>query len=293
MSNDPIGFVGLGNMGGPMAENLRAAGNELCVHDAAGTQERAPAGAHIPGSNAGVAKRCKTVFMSLPDGNIVNAVARELAATEGRVVTTVIDTSTIGIDAAREAAALLAEVGIDYVDAPVSGGRGGAINASIAIMCGCSESTYERVLPYLRQIAKNPFRVGDEAGMGQAMKVLNNFLSGTAMAATAEAVAFGVEQGLEMKTILDVLNVSSGQNTATLEKFPNRVLSGTYDVGFTAKLLLKDIGLFEEAARAGGNALPVSPHVVELWRQLVAEDPESDISLMYPFLKERRYRPEQ
>ena len=286
MSDKPVGFIGLGNMGGPMAANLAAAGTKLCAFDAAGTQDRAPPGSEAAGSSANVAQRCETAFLSLPDGGIVNQVVAEMAGVSGAPLKTVIDTSTIGIDAAREAGQRLAEVGVDYVDAPVSGGRSGAIKASIAIMCGCSEEAYERALPLLRQIAKNPFRVGDEPGMGQAMKVLNNFLSATALAATSEAVAFGVNQGLDMKTMLDVLNVSSGQNTATSDKFPNRILTETYDAGFAAKLQLKDIRLFAEAAENAGDARPVSPYIVDLWAQLVEDQPEADIALMYPFVRD-------
>jgi len=288
MHDSPVGFIGLGNMGGPMAANLAANGTALCAFDAAGTQDRAPSGAQAVGSSANIAERCETVFLSLPDGNIVHQVARELAGVESARVKRVVDTSTIGIEAARQANELLSAAGIDYIDAPVSGGRAGAIKASISIMCACSQDAYQAVLPLLGQIAKNPFHVGDEPGMGQAIKVLNNFLSAIALAATSEAVAFGVGQGLDMKTVLDVLNVSSGQNTATSEKFPNRILSGTYDAGFAARLLLKDIRLFEEAAREAGNAQPFGPGLVSLWSQLVNDQPEADISLMYPFIRDKK-----
>ena len=139
-------------------------------------------------------------------------------------------------------------------------------------------------------MAKNVFKVGERAGQGQAMKLLNNFLSGTAMAATSEAVAFGVGQGLDMKTMLDVLNVSTGQNTATKDKFPNRILSESYDAGFLTRLFFKDISLYREAVTAAGAADPVSPAVAALWRQLNEKDPSSDFTRIYPFVRDRLYR---
>lgn len=122
------------------------------------------------------------------------------------------------------------------------------------------------------------------------MKLLNNFLSGTAMAATSEAVAFGVGQGLEMKTMLDVLNVSTGQNTATKDKFPNRILSESYDAGFLTRLFFKDISLYRDAVTAAGAADPVSPAVAALWRRLNEMDANSDFTHIYPFVRDRKYQ---
>ena len=106
-----------------------------------------------------------------------------------------------------------------------------------------------------------------------------------AMAATSEAVAFGVGQGLDMKTMLDVLNVSTGQNTATSDKFPNRILTETFDAGFTSRLMLKDLSLFLEATRAADNAHPLSPDVVALWSKLEERHPNADITEMYRFVQ--------
>lgn len=122
------------------------------------------------------------------------------------------------------------------------------------------------------------------------MKLLNNFLSGTAMAATSEAVAFGVGQGLEMKTMLDVLNVSTGQNTATKDKFPNRILSESYDAGFLTRLFFKDISLYRDAVTAAGAADPVSPAVAALWRRLNEMDANSDFTRIYPFVRDQKYQ---
>ena len=124
-----------------------------------------------------------TIILSLPDGNVSEAVARELAAASPRKVKTVIDTSTIGIKAAEAVAAMLAKAGIEFIDAPVSGGTAGADKATIAIMLACPSESYERFKPLMSLMGK-PFHVGPKPGQGQAVKLLNNFLSATALAAT-------------------------------------------------------------------------------------------------------------
>ena len=286
MAAEEIGFVGLGNMGRPMATNLVASGRRVVVHDAAGTQARAPRGAELSASNAVLAGRVEVIHLCVPDGRASESIAREIAGAPGRRTRLVVDHSTIGTAAAVRVHALLAGHGVEYVDAPVSGGVSGAVNATLAIMYSGSETTFETLRPVFESMAGNVFRVGTHPGQGQAMKVLNNFLSGTAMAATAEAVAFGVRQGLDMKMILDVVNASSGRNTATSDKFPNRVLTGTWDAGFHSTQLSKDLGLYRDAADAIGASRPVSPAVFDLWRRLDAHEPNADISRIYPFVRD-------
>src|SRR5262245_2212635 len=187
---ETIGWIGLGQMGHRMSRHLAAAGHDLVVADAA-TTERAPPGAKIARSNAEVAALADIVILSLPDGTVSEAVAREIAAASPRKVKTVIDTSTIGIKAAEAASATLAGADIAFVDAPVSGGTTGAEKATLAIMLACPKETYERLKPLVSLMGK-PFYVGPKPGQGQAVKLLNNFLSATALAATSEAIAFGV-----------------------------------------------------------------------------------------------------
>ena len=293
MTSDDIGFVGLGNMGRPMATNLVNSGRGVVVHDAAGTQARAPRGAKLAASNAALAAAVEVVHLCVPDGRASESIAREVASAPARRTRLVVDHSTIGTTAAVRVHALLAGHGVEYVDAPVSGGVSGAVNATLAIMYSGPEATFEALRPALGSMAGNVFRVGSRPGQGQAMKVLNNFLSGTAMAATAEAVAFGVRQGLDMKMILDVVNASSGRNTATTDKFPNRVLTGTWDAGFHSTQLNKDLGLYRDAAEAIGASRPVSPAVSDLWRRLEAHEPGADISRVYPFVRDGLQRPEE
>ena len=293
MASDGIGFVGLGNMGRPMATNLVSSGRSVVVHDAAGTRARAPRGARLAASNAELAAAVEVVHLCVPDGGASESIAREIVAAPDRRTRLVVDHSTIGTTAAVRVHDLLAGHGVEYVDAPVSGGVSGAANATLAIMYSGSETTFERLRPVFEAMAGNVFRVGGRPGQGQAMKVLNNFLSGTAMAATAEAVAFGVRQGLDMKMILDVVNASSGRNTATTDKFPNRVLTGTWDAGFHGTQLNKDLGLYRDAAEAIGASRPVSPAVSDLWRRLDAREPNADISRVYPFVRGMLQEPEE
>ena len=293
MASEGIGFVGLGNMGRPMATNLVKSGRSVLVHDAAGTQARAPQGAALAASNAALAGRVEVIHLCVPDGRASESIAREVAAAADRRTRLIVDHSTIGTTAAVRVHDLLAGHGVEYVDAPVSGGVSGAVNATLAIMYSGSETTFETLRPTFEVMAGNVFRVGGRPGQGQAMKVLNNFLSGTAMAATAEAVAFGVRQGLDMKMILDVVNASSGRNTATTDKFPNRVLTGTWDAGFHSTQLNKDLGLYRDAAEAIGASRPVSQAVSDLWRHLETHEPNADISRVYPFVRDMLQEPEE
>jgi len=283
---ETIGWIGVGSMGHRMSRHLAKAGYPLVVADAVSTA-RAPEGAAIARSNQEVAERAGVVILSLPDGPASEAVAREIAGAGRRRARTVIDTSTIGIAAAEAVQATLGRAGIEFVDAPVSGGTAGADKATIAIMVACPVETYERFRPLLALMGK-PFHVGPRPGQGQAVKILNNFLSATALAATSEAVAFGTKQGIAMKTILDIVNASSGRNSATDDKFPNRILHGRYDAGFTAKLQLKDIRLYLENARAAGIADEIASVVVDVWRRMEAAMPGADITEMYPFTQKRR-----
>jgi 3-hydroxyisobutyrate dehydrogenase len=283
---DTIGWIGIGSMGHRMIQHLAKAGHALVVADAAST-ERAPPQARVANSNAEVAALADTIILSLPDGSVSERVAREIAEASPRKVKTVIDTSTIGTKAARTVAQVLTRAGIAFVDAPVSGGTAGADKATLAIMLACSAETYERLKPLISLMGK-PFYVGPEPGQGQAVKMLNNYLSATALAASSEAIAFGISQGIDMQTVLDIVNASTGRNTATADKFPRRIINEKYDAGFTAKLQLKDIKLYLENARAAGIADEIATTVVKVWTNMDAAMPGADITMMYPYTRDRR-----
>lgn len=282
------GFVGLGNMGGPMAANLSRAGAELAVFDAAGTAERAPAAAHASDSLADLAARAQTVFLSLPDGTAVLDVLDHLGRAPERAVTTVVDLSTVGIAVARSAFAEAQTMGLTYIDAPVSGGRSGAVEATITVMWAGPADVLAAHRPALEAMARHIFHVGTEAGQGQALKLLNNFLSATATVATGEALLFGLAHGLEMQTMLEVVNVSTGRSHASADKYVRRVLSGTFDSGFATRLMAKDVRLFSEAAATAGTPHEIGAAVRELWDAADAGLPDSDHTEVFTFLRDRR-----
>jgi 3-hydroxyisobutyrate dehydrogenase len=282
-----IGFVGLGNMGAPMAANIVAGGFEVIAYDAAGTDERLPSGAAAAASLADVVRQADTVLLSVPDGSVSLAIVDEIAGLDDRRCSVVIDLSTVGPIAAREAAERLAAVGITYTDGPVSGGVAGARARTIALMFGGPTPVFESHRELLDSFAGNVFHVGEQAGQGQAMKLVNNFLSATALAASSEALALGQAFGLGLPTMLDVINVSTGRNSATYDKFPNRVLTGTYDTGFFTRLMAKDVRLFNSVAAEAGTAHEVGAGIGAVWDAFEAAMPGSDFSEIWKFVSER------
>ena len=286
MSEARIGFIGLGNMGSHMAANVAKAGYKLLCFDAAGTQGRMPQGAEAAGSVAAVAQGARTALLSLPDGRVSEAVAREMLAASGRKLEVLIDTSTTGMADAERLHETCAKAGVAYVDAPVSGGVAGAKAGTLALMVAAPPALYAEIEPLLKPMARQVFHVGTRPGQGMAMKLLNNFLSATAMAATSEAIAFGERQGLDMKTMLDIINISTGQNTATSDKFPKRVLTKSYDHGFATRLMAKDMRLYLDAVRGARTPDRVGEVVAGVWNRLDTAWPRSDFTEIYPFVRD-------
>ena len=214
-----VGFVGLGNMGGVLAGNLVGTGHDVVTHDIAGP-ERNPGGAEFVDAVALVARRADVVVLSLPDGAVSERVVREIAGAPARRVTSVVDTSTIGVAAARAIDGLLTEAGLGYVDAPVSGGVAGARARTLSVMYAGADATCRAVEPVLAGLSDRRRRVGDRPGMAQALKLANNFLSATALAATSEAIVFGLSVGLDMATMVEVIDGSSGQERGHQRQVP-------------------------------------------------------------------------
>ena len=283
-----VGFIGLGAMGSRMAANIAAAGFPMICFDVSGTEDRAPDGATIAASVGAVAAAAEVIILSLPNGAISAAVAEEIIESNQRAVSTIIDTSTIGVRAAKDVHGRLAASELAYMDAPVSGGIAGAAAGTIALMFAGPKEIFEALSPVLRAMSKKPFHVGTEPGQAQAMKLLNNYLSGLALTATSEAIAFGLTQGLEMGTMLDVLNVSSGQNTATADKFPNRVMGETYDAEFLNTLYLKDITLYVENVGNAGTADTIAKNLLPIWQRFTAAEPGADFTKIFPFVRDKR-----
>jgi 3-hydroxyisobutyrate dehydrogenase-like beta-hydroxyacid dehydrogenase len=269
-------------MGGALAENLVGAGFDVLGFDAAGA-DRAPTRVRVAASVGEVARHAGVVVCSLPDGAASEAVAREILGVDDRATTHVVDTSTVGPRAAVAIAGLLADAGITYVDAPVSGGVAGARRRTLAVMYAASNDACAAVEAVLAGLSDRRHRVGERPGPAQALKLANNFLSATALAATSEAVAFGLAAGLDLATMLEVLNASSGHNTATDDKFPNQVLTGRYASGFSNSLMAKDVGLYLGEAAEAGAPTTVGTLVAGLWGRFAAEEPGADFTRVYPW----------
>ncbi|MGH1483209.1 MAG: NAD(P)-dependent oxidoreductase [Geminicoccales bacterium] len=284
-SSPTIGFIGLGQMGHRMARHLAKHGYALVVADANSTK-LAPEGTCIVGSNREVGEQADIVILSVPDGKVSLTIAEELKNAPKRKVDLVIDTSTIGIQAARDVAATLAKDGIDFVDAPVSGGIAGAEAASLSVILGCSAALLDRASPILSCLGGRLFHVGEKPGMGQAVKLLNNFLSATAMLATSEALAFGTAEGLDMTTVLDVVNRSTGQNTASRDKFPERIVTERYDGGFAASMMAKDVRLYLDEVTKTGSSAHLAEQVKALWSDFDQSEPGADFTRIYPFIRD-------
>jgi 3-hydroxyisobutyrate dehydrogenase len=278
-----VGFVGLGNMGSALASNLVRTGHAVVAHDALGPQV-APEGTHYACDVTEVARRANVVVLSLPDGAASEQVARELLAVADRCTTHVLDTSTVGVQQARRLDALLAEAGIAYVDAPVSGGVEGARARTLTVMYAASDDACMHVEPVLVGLTDRRHRVGDRPGLAQAMKLANNFLSATALVATSEAIAFGLSEGLDMATMLEVLNRASGRSAATTDKFPNHVLTGRYASGFTNTLMAKDVDLYLRAVEDRGTPASMAAVTVAVWERFAASEPGADFTRIAPFV---------
>ncbi len=268
MTSATLGFVGVGKMGAPMTTRLLKAGHTVCAFDA--SREALAAmeqhGARSAGSAAEVASTAETVFLSLPNPQIVQTVALGSGGlVEGQSVRRVIDFSTIGPRAAKTVAEGLAAKGISYIDAPVSGGVKGAREGTLAIMVACPKAVYSDAEALLKNFGK-VFHLGEIAGQAQTMKLANNLLAGAAIALTSEAMVMGVKAGLDPKVMLEVLNNSTGRNSATQDKFPRSVLPGTFDFGFSTGLSYKDVSLCIDEAEALGVPMVVGSTV----RQLLA-----------------------
>jgi 3-hydroxyisobutyrate dehydrogenase-like beta-hydroxyacid dehydrogenase len=279
-----VGFVGLGNMGAVLATNLAAAGFEVLAHDAAGPA-RAPEGVEHVASVAQLADRAETLVLSLPDGAVSASVAAEVLAAPARRCRLVIDTSTVGLAASTAIGEQLATGGVAYVDAPVSGGPAGARARTLMVMYSCSDEAASEALPVLEGLSDRRQRVGERPGLAQAVKLANNFLSATALAATSEAVAFAVSVGVDMATVLEVLNSASGQSAATLDKFPNHVLTARYGSGFSNSLMSKDIQLYLSAVESQGAPDEFGALTAQVWRRFADEEPGADFTRIYPFVE--------
>jgi len=285
-----IGFIGVGNMGGPMARRLIEAGHKLVVYD---TRNDAVAplvalGAQLAASPADVADRVETVMASLPSLQISEKVALDDGGViHGKTIKRLIDLSTTGAPVAAKICAALAKKNIVQIDCPVSGGVGGAAKGTLAVMVSGPKHDVDLVKDVLA-VFGTVFIIGDKPGMAQTMKLANNFLSASAMAATAEAVAMGVKAGLDAAIMIDVINAGSGRSRASDQKFPQSILPRTFNYGFATALMLKDVRLCNEEAKALDSPHDVMNAVLAQWEATnTAYGGDSDFTAIVKMIETR------
>lgn len=269
-----LGFVGVGTMGRPMARRLIAAGHGLIVYDRdqAAVAELQALGAQAATSVREVADRAHTVFTSLPTPAIFKQVALgDGGLVDGHAIKILVDLSTVGSRIEKEVAEGLLAKGIETVDAPVSGGAAGATKGTLAIMAAGNPAALEQVRG-LFDVLGRVFVVGDKAGQGQLLKLLNNMLSSTAFAITSEAFVAGMRGGLDPEVMMAVINAGSGKNGATLDKFPKHVLPRTFDFGFPVSSVCKDIGLAVDECQALGVPMWVGSIARQVWNYAAMQD---------------------
>ena len=287
MSTHNVGFVGLGNIGGPIASRL---GEKYFVQgvDPAKNEASAPPGVALEKSAATLARESDVVCLSLPSAAAVLATLTELAAVPARErkAKLVIDLSTIGVETAVRAEAIARAAGLLYVDAPVSGGVPRAAKGTLTIMCAGSAEAIALADPVLRQMAKDVFVMGDRAGLGQAMKLANNVISAAALAITSEALIFGERLGLDPARMIDVINVSTGRTEVSEIKFTQTILPKNYKGAF-ARVMGKDVSLFLQGIDDAGLASPMARRTAEIWDRFVADEPVKDFQYIYEYLREQ------
>jgi 3-hydroxyisobutyrate dehydrogenase-like beta-hydroxyacid dehydrogenase len=284
-----IGFIGLGNMGFPMMRRLVDAGHAVVVFDARPdvVASAVAVGAALGASVRDVADRAETVLASLPSLQASLDVATGVdGVVAGGRVRRFVDLSTVGRDVAQRIHGTLADAGIAALDSPVSGGVAGAQNGTLAVMVSGARTEFDTVKPALEAIGR-PILVSEKPGAAQTMKLVNNLLAATALAATAEAMVMGVKAGLDAQVMIDVLNAGSGGTHASRDKFPRAVLPRTFDYGFATGLMVKDVRLYLEEAHSLGLPTQVADAVAALWESTMdTQGPGSDFTSIVKPLEE-------
>jgi len=260
---EKIAFIGVGRMGSSMAARLIAAGHELTIYDpvACATAPLAALGAKVAGSAADAASSSTVAMASVPGPADARAAAGAVA--DSPTLKIFVDLSTSGPAAAQAIAALLGPRGIAAVDAPVSGGVKGAAAGKLTLMASGPAQALERVRPLLEVLGK-VYVLGEKPGLGQTVKLANNLMSAASLAIAAEALAMGVKAGVDPAAMLDVLNASSGRNSATQDKIPKHVLNRQFDFGFANALSFKDVRLCLDEAEALGVPMVVGAAVRQM-----------------------------
>ncbi|NDW53489.1 3-hydroxyisobutyrate dehydrogenase [Aliiroseovarius sp. PrR006] len=285
-----IGFIGLGNMGGPMAANLAKAGHEVTGFDMAPVEIE---GVALAASGAEAAAGKDVVVTMLPNGQILRAVANEIVPAMDKGAAFV-DCSTVDVESARAVAEQAAAAGLLPVDAPVSGGVGGAAGGTLTFMAGGSEEAFAKAEPLFDIMGQKAVHCGD-SGAGQAAKICNNMILGITMIGTCEAFALADKLGLDRQKMFDVVSTSSGYSW-TMNAYcpapgvgPQSPADNDYQPGFAAELMLKDLRLSQQAAEAADADTPMGQAATELYTQFVENEDGlgMDFSAMLPRFEKR------
>lgn len=283
--NTKIGFIGLGNMGAPMAHNLANAGYSVVGFDTAGTTAE---GVTPVDSAQDACSDADFVITMLPNGAILKAVAEQIlpAMKSGA---TLIDCSTVDVESARVVAAQAEEKGLGFVDAPVSGGVGGASGGTLTFMAGGKDEAFAAAAPLFDIMGQKAVHCGD-AGAGQSAKICNNMILGVTMIATCEAFALADKLGLDRQKMFDVASTSSGYSWSMNAYCPAPGVGPTspadnnYTPGFAAALMLKDLRLSQIAAASVDADTPMGARATELYTTFVEAEGQgdADFSAMLP-----------
>jgi 2-hydroxy-3-oxopropionate reductase len=265
----PVGLVGLGTMGRRFAARFLAHGFGVVGYDTSrqAMEELNRGGGQGAASAADVADLAETVLVSLPSPETVYAVScGPDGLHKGSSIRTYIDLSTTGPATAQQVAAQLSSRGIRCVDAPVSGGPAGAEAGTLTVMVSGADEAIRLIRPLLDVIGSKVFVVGGQPGQAQLVKLINNLLSATAITITGEALTLAAKAGLDPEVVLDVVNVSSGASNASADKFPQQVLTRSFNHGFRLDLMAKDVGLCLDEAGRHGVPMILGGTVDQLWR---------------------------
>ncbi len=285
-----IGFIGLGNMGGPMAANLAKAGHEVTGFDMADVSIE---GVTMAETGAAAATGADVVITMLPNGQILRAVANDIIPVMSAGAAFV-DCSTVDVDSARAVADQATAAGLLPVDAPVSGGVGGAAGGTLTFMAGGSKEAFAKADPLFDIMGQKAVHCGD-AGAGQAAKICNNMILGVTMIATCEAFALADKLGLDRQSMFDVVSTSSGYSW-TMNAYcpapgvgPQSPADNDYKPGFASELMLKDLRLSQQAAESADADTPMGQAAAALYEQFVENEGGlgTDFSAMLPRFEKR------
>lgn len=271
-----IGFIGLGLMGSSMAERLIGPDITLHVydHDPRAMARLVDKGAISRLSASEVADIASVVFACLPNSKVSLETAKQVA--KGKAVTHYVETSTIGRECIESIVGELTSAAIKVIDAPISGGPKGARKGALSVMVAGQSQAVNHVRPLLEKFGNQIFIVHESPGRAQVMKLVNNLISAAIMISTYESLVLGARAGLDPDLMVSVLNASSARNSATLQKVPDAILTGSFDFGASVRTITKDVELGIEEAKASQVPLWLGSSVLQVWRFAMTQGTAED-----------------